>query len=38
MTRTSLTSAGERDRPYWLSRSVFPFQIRFADIGGMRIH
>lgn len=38
MTKTSLTSAGERDRPRWLPRSAFPFQIRFADVGGMRIH
>jgi pimeloyl-ACP methyl ester carboxylesterase len=38
MAKTSLTSAGERDRPHWLPRSAFPFQIRFADVGGMRIH
>ena len=38
MTKTSLTSAGERDRPHWLPWSAFPFQIRFADVGGMRIH
>jgi pimeloyl-ACP methyl ester carboxylesterase len=38
MAQTSLTSAGERDRPHWLPWSAFPFQIRFADVGGMRIH
>ena len=38
MAKTSLTSAGERDRPHWLPRSAFPFQIRFADVGGTRIH
>jgi pimeloyl-ACP methyl ester carboxylesterase len=38
MAQTSLTSAGERDRPHWLPWSAFPFRIRFADVGGMRIH
>jgi haloalkane dehalogenase len=33
-----MTSAGERDRPRWLPRSAFPFQIRFAEVGGTRIH
>ena len=38
MTKTSLTSAGEHERPHWLPWSAFPFQIRLTDIGGMRIH
>src|SRR5262245_2282692 len=38
MAKTTLTSAAERDRPSWLPRSAFPFQIRFADIDGTRIH
>ena len=29
---------GEPDLPQWLPRSAFPFLIRFADIGGKRIH
>src|SRR5689334_23184220 len=29
---------GGRDLPQWLPRSAFPFQIRFADIDGNRIH
>jgi haloalkane dehalogenase len=38
MAKPSQTSAGERDRPHWLPRSAFPFQIRFSDVGGTRIH
>jgi haloalkane dehalogenase len=38
MAKTSPASAGELDRPPWLPRSAFPFQIRFADVVGMRIH
>jgi len=38
MAKTSLTSAGERDRPRWLPRSAYPFQIRFADVDGTPIH
>ena len=30
--------AGERDRPHWLPWSAFPFQSRYADIAGKRIH
>jgi pimeloyl-ACP methyl ester carboxylesterase len=38
MAETTPTSAGELDRPHWLPRSSYPFQIRFASIGGRRIH
>lgn len=38
MATTSMTSAGEPDRPRWLPRSAYPFQIRFADVDGTRIH
>jgi pimeloyl-ACP methyl ester carboxylesterase len=38
MAKTTLTGAGEPARPPWLSRSVFPFQLRFTDIDGKRIH
>jgi haloalkane dehalogenase len=38
LAKTSLTSTGERDWRHWLPRSAFPFQIRFADVGGTRIH
>jgi haloalkane dehalogenase len=34
----SLTSAGEAARPKWLPWSAFPFQNRFAEIAGKRIH
>jgi len=38
MAKTTLRRAGELDRPHWLPRSAFPFQIRFAGIDGKRIH
>jgi len=38
MAKTTPVSAGEVGRPPWLPRSAFPFQIRFADIDGKRIH
>ena len=38
MARMSLTSTGDAGRPQWLPWSVFPFQNRFADIDGKRIH
>ena len=38
MAKTIPTSVGEVGRPRWLPRSAFPFQIRFADIDGKRIH
>jgi haloalkane dehalogenase len=34
----SLTSVGDAGRPHWLPWSVFPFQNRFAEIDGRRIH
>jgi haloalkane dehalogenase len=38
MAKTTQIRAGERDRPHWLPWSAFPFQTRFADIAGTRIH
>lgn len=38
MARMSLTSLGSAGRPHWLPWSVFPFQNRFAEIDGKRIH
>ncbi len=38
MAKTPMMSAGELDRPQWLPRSAFPFQIRFAGIDGRRVH
>lgn len=38
MAKTIPMRAGERDRPRWLPWSAFPFQTRFAQIAGKRIH
>jgi pimeloyl-ACP methyl ester carboxylesterase len=38
MAKMTLTGAGERARPHWLPRSVFPFQLRLASIDGTPIH
>ena len=38
MAKTTVMRAGELDRPHWLPRSAFPFQVRFAEIDGKRIH
>ena len=38
MEKTIPVRAGERDRPHWLPWSAFPFQTRFAQIAGKRIH
>jgi short-subunit dehydrogenase len=38
MAKITLRSAEKLDRPHWLPRSAFPFQIHFADIDGKRIH
>ena len=38
MAKPISRNPGEPDLPQWLPRSAFPFLIRFADIGGKRIH
>ena len=38
MAEITLTETGEPGRPHWLPRSVFPFQLRFTDINGRRVH
>lgn len=38
MAKTIPLSSGTRDRPHWLPWSAFPFQSRFVDIAGKRIH
>jgi haloalkane dehalogenase len=38
MAKTTPTRMGKLDRPHWLPWSVFPFQLRFTDIDGKRIH
>jgi haloalkane dehalogenase len=38
MAKTIPMSSGERDRPQWLPWSAFPFQTRFAQVAGKRIH
>jgi pimeloyl-ACP methyl ester carboxylesterase len=38
MANATPPSTGEADRPRWLPWAVFPFQSRFADIEGKRIH
>ena len=38
MAKTTPTRTGKLDRPHWLPWSVFPFQLRFTDIDGKRIH
>ena len=38
MAKPTPGNPGEPDLPQWLPRSAFPFLIRFADIGGKRIH
>ncbi|MBV9208519.1 MAG: alpha/beta fold hydrolase [Actinobacteria bacterium] len=38
MAKTTRTGTGEPARPHWLPRSVFPFQLRLASIGGKPIH
>jgi haloalkane dehalogenase len=38
MAKTTLTTTEEPDRPRWLPWSVFPFQLRFTDIDGKRVH
>ena len=38
MAKTIPVSLGKRDRPHWLPCSAFPFQARFADVAGKRIH
>jgi len=38
MANTAPSSGREPGRPRWLPRSAFPFQSRFADVDGKRIH
>jgi pimeloyl-ACP methyl ester carboxylesterase len=38
MAETMPTRSGEGDRPSWLPWSAFPFQCRFAEIAGKRVH
>jgi haloalkane dehalogenase len=38
MVKTTPATTGKPARPDWLPRSVFPFQRRFANIDGKRIH
>jgi pimeloyl-ACP methyl ester carboxylesterase len=38
MAKTIPMRAGECDRPHWLPWSAFPFQTRFAQLVGKRIH
>jgi haloalkane dehalogenase len=34
----TMPRSGEGDRPRWLPWSAFPFQSRFAEIAGQRVH
>ncbi len=38
MAETMPTRSGEGDRPGWLPWSAFPFQSRFAEFAGKRVH
>ena len=38
MAKTTATMTGKLGRPGWLPCSVFPFQLRFTDIDGKRVH
>ena len=38
MAETTPARSGEGDRPRWLPWSAFPFQSRFAEIAGSRVH
>src|SRR5215470_6487907 len=38
MAKTMPIRPGEDDRPRWLPWSAFPFQSRFAEIAGQRVH